>query len=66
MQPDIKAADRSELPPSMEPLLLADRHRGPLTDLTLDLTQKTAAFRASVSRRAGRTLDAGLVSGPSA
>jgi len=48
MQQDIQAADRGELPPSMEPMLLGDRHRGPLTDLTLDLTQKTAAFRASL------------------
>jgi Fic family protein len=32
----------------MEPLLLGDKHRGALTDLTLDLTHKTAAFCASL------------------
>jgi Fic family protein len=48
MQADMKTADRGEMPPAMEPLLLGDRHRGPLTDLTLDLTQKSAAFRASL------------------
>ncbi|MDP9054290.1 MAG: Fic family protein [Acidobacteriota bacterium] len=30
----------------MEPLLLGARHRGPLTDLALNLTQKAAGFRA--------------------
>lgn len=34
----------------MEPLLLADgsRHRGAVTDLALDLTQKSAGFRRSL------------------
>jgi Fic family protein len=32
----------------MEPLLLGDRNRGRLTDLTLELARKTAAFRASL------------------
>jgi hypothetical protein len=29
-------------------LQLGQRHRGPLTDLALDLAQKSAAFRASL------------------
>jgi Fic family protein len=48
MEADIKADDRDELPSLMEPLLLGPRHREPLTDLVLDLTRKTAAFRASL------------------
>src|SRR5271166_4067081 len=50
MVPDIKAADRHELVSLMEPLLLGDRsrHRGPLTDLALELTQKSAGFRRSL------------------
>lgn len=50
MEADIKAADRGELVSLMEPLLIADssRHRGPLTDLVLDLTQKSAGFRRSL------------------
>jgi len=37
---DILAVDRGELPSLMEPLLITDssQHRGPLTDLALDLT----------------------------
>lgn len=47
---DIKAEDRGELVSLMEPLLISDgsRHRGPLTDLAFDLTQKSAGFRRSL------------------
>lgn len=47
MEADIKADDRGESASLMEPLLISDssRHRGPLTDLALDLTQKSAGFR---------------------
>src|SRR5271169_4811778 len=50
MKADIKTADRGELVSLMEPLLIGDgsRHRGPLTDLALDLTQKSAGFRRSL------------------
>jgi Fic family protein len=50
MKPDIKAEDRGELPSQMEPLLITDgsRHRGALTDLALELTQKSAGFRRSL------------------
>jgi hypothetical protein len=44
MVADIKADDKGELVSIMEPLIIGDRHRGALTDLTLDLTQKSAAF----------------------
>lgn len=47
---DIRAEDRGELPSLMEPLLIPDssRHRAALTDLALDLTQKSAGFRRSL------------------
>jgi Fic family protein len=48
MDADIKTADRDEFVSVMEPLLLGPRHRGALTDLAFDLTQKSAAFRASL------------------
>src|SRR5260221_602387 len=50
MKADIKAADRGERDAVMEPLLIGDRsaHRGPLTDLALDLAQKSAGFRRSL------------------
>ena len=50
MKADILAEDRGELTSLMEPLLITDssRHRGPLTDLALDLTQKSAGFRRSL------------------
>jgi len=50
MRSDIKAEDRGELVSLMEPLLIADssRYRGPLTDLALDLAQKSAGFRRSL------------------
>ena len=48
---DTKAAgDRAELVSLMEPLLLAEgsRHRGTLTDLALELAQKSSGFRRSL------------------
>ena len=48
MKPDIIPAHRGERVSLMEPLLLGPRHRERLTDLALDLTQKSAAFRASL------------------
>ncbi len=48
---DIKAAkDRGETVSLMEPLLIGDgsRHRAELTDLALDLAQKSAGFRRSL------------------
>jgi hypothetical protein len=54
---DIKVAkDRGEGIGLMEPLLIAEgsRHRAALTDLTIDLAQKSAGFR--------RSLPAGLLS----
>ena len=50
MKADIGAEDRGEIVSLMEPLLLGEgsRHRGPLTDLAFDLTQKSAGFRRSL------------------
>jgi Fic family protein len=50
MQEDMLAVDRGELAPLMEPLLIGEdsRHRGALTDLALELTQKSAGFRRSL------------------
>jgi Fic family protein len=50
MKADTRTADRGELVSLMEPLLIGDgcRHRGALTDLALDLTQKSAGFRRSL------------------
>jgi hypothetical protein len=50
MKADIKAVDRGELVSVMEPLLIGEssRHRAELTDLALDLTQKSAGFRRSL------------------
>ena len=50
MAADMNTADRGELVSLMEPLLIGDgsRHRGALTDLALDLTQKSAGFRRSL------------------
>src|SRR5215470_7902944 len=48
---DIKAAkDRGESTALMEPLLIGEtsRHRGALTELALELTQKAAGFRRSL------------------
>src|SRR5712692_10244638 len=51
MKPDIEAAlDRGEPEALMEPLFIGEgsRHRGALTDLAVDLTQKSAGFRRSL------------------
>jgi Fic family protein len=50
IQADIDAVDRGEVVSLMEPLLVSEssRHRTPLTDLALDLTQKSAGFRRSL------------------
>ena len=48
MEPDIRTPDRGELVSLMEPLTIGERHRGALTDLALDLTQKSAGFRRSL------------------
>lgn len=42
--------DREEAPAEMEPLLIGEtsRFRGPLTDLAIDLVQKSARFRGSL------------------
>ena len=48
---DVKAvADRVEAPSLMEPLVLGEgsRHRGALTDLALNLAQKSSGFRRSL------------------
>jgi Fic family protein len=50
MEADIKTEDRGEVVSVMEPLLIGDgsRHRAALTDLALDLAQKSAGFRRSL------------------
>jgi len=50
MKPDTKAEDRGEPISLMEPLLIGDgsRRRAALTDLALELTQKSAGFRRSL------------------
>lgn len=50
MKADKKAKDRGELASLMEPLLISEdsRHRGRLTDLALDLAQKSTGFRRSL------------------
>jgi Fic family protein len=50
MKADITGQDRGETVSLMEPLLIGDgsRHRSALTDLALDLTQKSAGFRRSL------------------
>ncbi len=51
MKADIEAdigADRGEPVSAMEPLLLGPRYRDELTDLALDLTHRSASFRASL------------------
>ena len=51
MKPDTKAAeDRNEAVSLMEPLLIGDtsRHRAGLTDLALELAQRSASFRRSL------------------
>lgn len=44
IEADIRPVDRGERVSLMEPLLIADRHQGPLLDLAFDLSQKSAAF----------------------
>ena len=51
IEEDIKAAeDRGELVSLMEPLVIGEgsRHRGALTDLALELAQKSSGFRRSL------------------
>ena len=51
IEEDMKAAeDRGELVSLMEPLLIGEgsRHRGALTDLALELAQKSSGFRRSL------------------
>lgn len=50
MEADITPVDQHEETTLMEPLLLGEgsRDRGPLTDLALELTQKSAGFRRSL------------------
>jgi hypothetical protein len=50
MQADIAVIDRGEVVSLMEPLLISEnsRHRASLTDLALDLTQKSAGFCRSL------------------
>src|SRR3974377_1019095 len=50
MEADTKTEDRGEPVSVMEPLLITDSspHRGELTDLALDLAQKSAGFRRSL------------------
>jgi Fic family protein len=53
LQPDISAAeDRGEAVSLMEPLLISEgsRHRPALTDLALELAQKSAGFRRSLPK----------------
>jgi Fic family protein len=63
IKPDIKAAeDRGETISLMEPLLIGDssRHRAGLTDLALELAQRSAGFRRSLPESLLASL-AGLV-----
>jgi hypothetical protein len=50
MKADIIIENRAELVSIMEPLLIGEgsRHRAPLTDLALDLSQKSAGLRRSL------------------
>ncbi len=53
IESDIMAAvDRRESTDLMEPLLIGEtsRHRGPLTDLAVELAQKAAGFRRSLPK----------------
>jgi Fic family protein len=54
----MKAADRGEMEPRMEPLLIGadSRHRAALTDLALELAQKSAGLRRSLPSSLGATL----------
>jgi hypothetical protein len=48
----LQAEDRGESIAEMEPLLIGEtsRFRGPLTDLAVELVQKSARFRGSLPR----------------
>src|SRR5271165_5465925 len=50
MKADVTGQDRGEIVSLMEPLLIGEgsRHRSGLTDLALELTQKSAGFRRSL------------------
>jgi Fic family protein len=50
IEADIEVPDRGESTSEMEPLLISEssRHRGTLTDLALDLAQKSTGFRRSL------------------
>ena len=50
MKADIKEDGRGETTSEMDPLLIGDgsHHRGTLSDLAFDLTQKSAGFRRSL------------------
>ena len=47
---DVELDDRGEIVSLMEPLVISEgsRHRGMITDLAFDLTQKAAGFRRSL------------------
>jgi hypothetical protein len=46
----VPIVDRRESPSMIEPLLIGDgsRHRGPLSDLAVDLAARAAGFRRSL------------------
>src|SRR6266852_346071 len=50
MKAGINTDDRADTVSLMAPLVFSEgsRHRGPLTDLAFDLTQKSAGFRRSL------------------
>ena len=52
IKPDIITEDRGEFVSMMEPLLIGEgsRYRGMLTDLAIDLAQKSAGFRHSLPK----------------
>jgi Fic family protein len=62
MKPDITIEDRGEFVSAMEPLLITEgsRFRGVLTDLAIELAQKSAGFRRSLPESLLASL-AGLV-----
>ena len=52
IKPDIRAVvDRGEAPTLMDPLVIPEgsRHRGELTDLSLELAARSAGFRRSLN-----------------
>lgn len=48
MKPDKRADDRGENTSEMEPLLPGERFRASLTDLAIEISQRSAGFRASL------------------